>query len=96
MKFSTTAKANGLAFVEAQLYTKDGKPYGKPMVFKVNVTSITSTVLLVIAGGVLLVVLAGVRMYTTRKRNGGPSSDEDGAEAVVAPDGDAPDSSDER
>lgn len=71
VKFSTSAKANGRSYVEAQLYTEDGKAYGKPMVFQVNVTSITSTVLLVIAGGVLLVVLAGVRMYTTRKRNGG-------------------------
>ncbi|GGO49093.1 hypothetical protein GCM10012287_25630 [Streptomyces daqingensis] len=80
VKFSTTSKANGRAFVEAQLYTKDGKPYGKPMVFQVNVTSITSTVLLVIAGGVLLVVLAGVRMYVTRKRNGGaPGADGTGA-----------------
>ncbi len=91
VKFSTTAKANGRAFVEAQLYTKDGKPYGKSMVFQVNVTSITSTVLLVIAGGVLLVVLAGVRMYTTRKRNGGSSPDEGGeGEAVEEPDTDGP------
>jgi hypothetical protein len=80
VKFSTTSKANGRAYVEAQLFTKDGKPYGRTMVFQVNVTSITSTVLLVIAGGVLLVVLAGVRMYTTRKRNGNPSSEGDGPE----------------
>lgn len=76
VKFSTTAKANGRSFVEAQLYTKDGEPYGKPMNFQVSVTSITSAVLLVIAGGVLLVVLAGIRMYTQRKRRG-PSSDPD-------------------
>ncbi|SCK14670.1 DUF6049 family protein [Streptomyces sp. WMMB 322] len=87
VKFSTTSKANGRAFVEAQLYTKDGKPYGKSMVFQVNVTSITSTVLLVIAGGVLLVVLAGVRMYTTRKRNGGAASGPDSS----GPDGDGED-----
>ncbi|WP_314176042.1 DUF6049 family protein [Streptomyces winkii] len=89
VKFSTTAKANGRAFVEAQLYTKDGKPYGKRMVFQVNVTSITSTVLLVIAGGVLLVVLAGVRMYTTRKRNGtghdqDPSGTDEGAAGTAS------------
>ena len=76
VKFSTSAKANGRSYVEAQLYTKDGKPYGKPMVFQVHVTSITSTVLLVIAGGVLLMVLAGVRMYTQRKRRG-PAPDPD-------------------
>lgn len=70
VKFDTTAKANGRTTVTAQLYTKDGKPYGPPMTFQVKVTSITSTVLLVIAGGVLLVVLAGIRMYTQRKRRG--------------------------
>ncbi|WP_180930268.1 DUF6049 family protein [Streptomyces sp. AJS327] len=78
VKFETTAKANGRATVVAQLYTKDGEPYGQPMEFKVKVTSITSTVLLVISGGVLLVVLAGIRMYTQRKRRG------------AAPDPDAP------
>ncbi|NLU69528.1 DUF6049 family protein [Streptomyces sp. HNM0574] len=76
VKFNTTAKANGRSVVKAQLYTKDGQPYGKPMTFRVNVTSITSAVLLVIAGGVLLVVLAGIRMYTQRKRRG-PRPDPD-------------------
>ncbi len=70
LKFSTTASANGRAWVTAQLYTKDGTPYGQPMVFQVNVTSITDTVMLVIAGGLLLLVLAGVRMYRQRKRSG--------------------------
>nr|WP_206442331.1 DUF6049 family protein [Streptomyces boncukensis] len=78
VKFDTSAKANGRTWVRAQLYTEDGKPYGEPMEFQVNVTSITSTVLLVIAGGVLLMVLAGIRMYTQRKRKG------------AAPDPDAP------
>ncbi|MET8678343.1 DUF6049 family protein [Streptomyces sp. NPDC004647] len=68
VKFNTTANANGTAWVKAQLYTDDGTPYGGPMTFKVKVTEITSTVMLVIAGGVLLLVLAGVRMYTQRKR----------------------------
>ena len=76
VKFDTTAKANGRTVVKAQLYTKDHKPYGKPMTFRVNVTSITATVLLVIAGGVLLMVLAGIRMYTQRKRKG-PAPDPD-------------------
>ncbi|GAB3950513.1 DUF6049 family protein [Streptomyces sparsus] len=76
IKFDTTANANGRTFVEAQLYTKDNVPYGDPMTFQVDVTEITSTVLLVIAGGVLLVVLAGVRMYTQRKRRG-PQPDPD-------------------
>ncbi|WP_079127407.1 DUF6049 family protein [Streptomyces sp. TP-A0874] len=68
VKFPTTANANGFVWVKAQLYTEDGTPYGAPMTFQVNVTEITSTVMLVIAGGVLLLVLAGVRMYTQRKR----------------------------
>ncbi|WP_405804572.1 DUF6049 family protein [Streptomyces sp. NBC_01187] len=72
LKFDAAAKTNGRASVVAQLYTKEGKPYGKPMKFQVHVTSITSTVLLVIAGGVLLMVLAGIRMYTQRKRTGPP------------------------
>lgn len=78
VKFDTSAKANGRTSVTAQLYTEEGKAYGPPMRFQVKVTSITSTVLLVIAGGVLLVVLAGIRMYTQRKRRG------------TAPDPDAP------
>ena len=91
VKFPATAKANGRSFVEAQLYTKDGKPYGRPMVFQVNVTSITSTVLLVIAGGVLLVVLAGVRMYTTRKKKGATRPDPDAPAAPAQDPGTDPD-----
>lgn len=33
-----------------------------------KVSEVTPTVLLVIAGGLLLLVLAGIRMYTHRKR----------------------------
>ncbi|THA25483.1 hypothetical protein E4198_12820 [Streptomyces sp. RKND-216] len=76
IKFDTTAKANGRTTVTAQLFTKDGKPWGEPVSFQVKVTSITSTVLLVIAAGVGLVVLAGIRMYTQRKRRG-PAADPD-------------------
>lgn len=95
VKFAAAAKANGRSDVKAQLYTRDGKPYGKPMTFRVNVTSITSTVLLVIAGGVLLVVLAGVRMYLARKRNGGPAPDPDAPVATGPdPDGDGHDGGD--
>lgn len=68
VKFSTTARANGRIFLRAQLFTADGKPYGEPMRFQADVTSITSAVLIVIAGGLLLVVLAGIRMYSQRKR----------------------------
>ncbi|WP_130799054.1 DUF6049 family protein [Streptomyces otsuchiensis] len=68
VKFEANSRANGNAYLEAQLYTPDGKPYGESMRFKAQVTSITSTVLMVIGVGMLLVVLAGVRMYTQRKR----------------------------
>ncbi|MEU9110695.1 DUF6049 family protein [Streptomyces sp. NPDC048483] len=83
-KFDTTANANGRAWVTAQLYTADGKPYGDPMTFQVNVTEITATVMLVIAGGVLLLVLAGVRIYLQRKRMAA-------APAEDGPDGEGPD-----
>lgn len=78
-KFTTTANANGRAWVTAQLYTADGKPYGEPMTFQVNVTEITVTVMLVIAGGVLLLVLAGLRIYLQRKRAAAQHT-EDGTE----------------
>ncbi|WP_030064455.1 DUF6049 family protein [Streptomyces natalensis] len=83
-KFDTTANANGRAWVTAQLYTADGKPYGEPMTFQVNVTEITATVMLVIAGGVLLLVLAGVRIYLQRKRMAAAPAEE-------GPDGEGPD-----
>ncbi|MGW0118860.1 DUF6049 family protein [Streptomyces sp. NPDC003327] len=68
VKFNATANANGQVPMTAQLYTKDGTPYGRPMTFTVKVSEITPTVMLVLAGGVLLLVLAGVRMYSQRKR----------------------------
>ncbi|WP_405855504.1 DUF6049 family protein [Streptomyces sp. NBC_00090] len=68
VKFTATANVNGQVPMTAQLYTEDGTPYGQPMTFNVKVSEITATVMLVIAGGVLLLVLAGVRMYSQRKR----------------------------
>ncbi|MFH9957114.1 DUF6049 family protein [Streptomyces roseolus] len=68
VKFPASANANGQVSMTAQLYTVDGIPYGSPMTFSVKVSEMTPTVMLVIAGGVLLLVLAGVRMYSQRKR----------------------------
>ncbi|MEU0136455.1 DUF6049 family protein [Streptomyces sp. NPDC006296] len=68
VKFDAAANANGQAQVTARLFTADGAPYGEPMTFTVKVSEVTPTVLLVIAGGLLLLVLAGIRMYTHRKR----------------------------
>lgn len=67
-KFHASAKANGRVGVVAQLYTGNGEPYGAPVKFQVNVTSVTKTVLIVIVCGMLLLVLAGIRMYRQRKR----------------------------
>ncbi|MGY0492950.1 DUF6049 family protein [Streptomyces sp. WG-D5] len=77
VKFTTTAKATGPITVRAQLYTQDGEPYGDQLAFKVDVTEVTPTVMLVIAGGVLLLVLAGYRMYQQRKRAAAAQPDED-------------------
>ncbi|MGE9696148.1 DUF6049 family protein [Streptomyces sp. NRRL F-5630] len=68
VKFDTTINANGPVLVKAQLVTDDNRPYGQPVEFSVDATEVTSTVMLIIAGGVLLLVLAGLRMYTQRKR----------------------------
>ncbi|MEU6208696.1 DUF6049 family protein [Streptomyces sp. NPDC047023] len=68
VKFTANATASGPVEVTAQLYTKDGVPYGKKRTFTVEATEVTPTVMLVIAGGVLLLVLAGIKMYASRKR----------------------------
>lgn len=77
VKFTAAANANGPVPMTAQLFTEDGRAYGKPMHFTVKVSEITSAVMLVIAGGVLLLVLAGVRMYTQRKRAAAQEAAED-------------------
>ncbi|MFF1558026.1 DUF6049 family protein [Streptomyces sp. NPDC058279] len=68
LKFPANATASGPVEVTAQLFTKDGVPYGKEQKFTVEATEVTPTVMLVIAGGVLLLVLAGIKMYASRKR----------------------------
>ncbi|MFJ6832672.1 DUF6049 family protein [Streptomyces sp. NPDC091209] len=84
VKFTTSTKANGPVQVVAQLYTEDGQPYGDPVPFEVKVTEITSTVMLVIGGGVLLLVLAGFRMYTQRKRAAARQAEEDAENGLDA------------
>ncbi|MFE5240523.1 MULTISPECIES: DUF6049 family protein [unclassified Streptomyces] len=81
VKFDASANANGQAQVTARLFTADGVPYGEEMTFTVKVSEVTPTVLLVIAGGLLLLVLAGIRMYTHRKRTvAGGAEENDGGE----------------
>ncbi|KQX49461.1 MULTISPECIES: DUF6049 family protein [unclassified Streptomyces] len=92
VKFNASASVNGQVPMTAQLYTEDGTPYGQPMTFTVKVSEITATVMLVIAGGVLLLVLAGVRMYSQRKRVAARNAAEAAeAEAAGDPEGDAED-----
>jgi hypothetical protein len=90
VKFTAEANANGPVSMTAQLYTEDGKPYGEPMRFTVKVSEITPTVMLVLAGGVLLLVLAGVRMYSRRKRAAARGAAADGTKDprgdIVSPD----------
>ncbi|WP_369145317.1 DUF6049 family protein [Streptomyces sp. R44] len=94
VKFTASANVNGQVPMTAQLYTEDGTPYGQPMNFTVRVSEITPTVMLVIAGGVLLLVLAGVRMYSQRKRVAARNAEAEAAEAAEtaedAPAEDAP------
>lgn len=81
VKFDADANVNGQVRMTAQLYTEDGTPYGSSMAFTVKVSELTPTVLLVIAGGLLLLVLAGIRMYTHRKRaNAGGAPGDGGGE----------------
>lgn len=89
VKFTGAGNANGPVQVTAQLYTVDGKPYGSSMTFQVKVSEITPTVMLVIAGGVLLLVLAGVKMYSQRKRavaRKAAAEDADGGDDTAADD----------
>ncbi|WP_338671494.1 DUF6049 family protein [Streptomyces sp. SCSIO 30461] len=88
VKFAAAANANGPVQVTAQLYTKEGIPYGDRMTFTVKVSEVTPTVMLVIAGGVLLLVLAGVRMYTQRKRAAAREGTADDADAAAPEDAD--------
>ncbi|MFE9822616.1 DUF6049 family protein [Streptomyces sp. NPDC005791] len=78
VKFDASANANGQAQVTARLFTTDGAPYGEAMTFTVKASEVTPTVLLVIAGGLLLLVLAGIRMYTHRKRTVAGNAAENG------------------
>ncbi|MEV3853890.1 DUF6049 family protein [Streptomyces sp. NPDC050095] len=67
-----TAKANGKARLTAQLYTtSDGKPWGEPMTFDVDVTSVSVGAIAVVGAGVALIVLAAAfRMHRVRRRRG--------------------------
>ncbi|MYT70065.1 MULTISPECIES: DUF6049 family protein [unclassified Streptomyces] len=69
-QLSVTAKANGKAQLTARLYTtSDGKPWGDPMTFEVDVASVSTGAITVVGVGVALIVLAAaVRMHNVRRR----------------------------
>ncbi|MFF7453699.1 DUF6049 family protein [Kitasatospora sp. NPDC008115] len=70
LRFPAEAKNNGTVNMTAQLYTTgpDPKPYGEPVVFRVEVTSVTNGVLYVFGGGLVLLLLAALRFLRQRKR----------------------------
>jgi hypothetical protein len=69
-RFPAKAQVNGPVQMTAQLWTTgpDAQPYGKPVAFTVEVTSVASGVMYVIGAGLVLIVLAGVRFSLQRKK----------------------------
>ncbi|MEY9843225.1 DUF6049 family protein [Streptacidiphilus sp. MAP5-3] len=69
-RFRVTALANGTVDMKAELSTAQNPdaPFDF-MTFQVNVTSVSTGVIAVIASGGLLLVLAGLRLYWKRKKN---------------------------
>ncbi|MFB6889128.1 DUF6049 family protein [Kitasatospora sp. NPDC056327] len=70
LRFPAEAKNNGRVTMTAQLFTTgpDPKPYGEPVTFNVQVTSVTNGVLYVFGGGLVLLLLAALRFFRQRKR----------------------------
>jgi hypothetical protein len=69
-RFRVTALANGTVDMTATLATAQDPdtPFSTTQ-FQVNVTSVSTGVIAVIASGGLLLVLAGLRLYWKRKKN---------------------------
>ncbi|MFF2042863.1 DUF6049 family protein [Kitasatospora sp. NPDC058170] len=78
LRFAAEAHNNGPVSMTAQLRTTgpDPQPYGEPVTFTVEVTSVTNGVLYVFGGGLVLLLLAGLRFYRQRKRRA-PAEDGD-------------------
>ncbi|GAA1388661.1 DUF6049 family protein [Kitasatospora putterlickiae] len=94
LRFPAEAKNNGRVSMTAQLYTTgpDPKPYGDPVVFTVQVTSVTNGVLYVFGGGLVLLLLAGLRFMRQRKRR--VVRDDEGDAPLAPSDGPDGDSAD--
>ncbi|MDH6576379.1 DUF6049 family protein [Kitasatospora sp. MAP5-34] len=87
LRFPAKAQVNGSVQLTAQLYTTgpDAQPYGAPVTFTVEVTSVTQGVLYVIGCGVVLILLAAVRFYLQRKKRSTDPVDEPAADAADEP-----------
>ncbi len=87
LRFPAKAQVNGSVQMTAQLYTTgpDAQPYGSPVTFTVEVTSVTQGVLYVIGCGVVLILLAAGRFYLQRKKRAtDPETDPDAEPATDA------------
>lgn len=106
LRFPAKAQNNGRVSMTAQLMTTgpNAQPYGQPVVFAVEVTSVTSGVLYVIGGGVVLILLAAVRFTLQRRKQADEPDDgaddepaeEEGAEQEFTADAEEPASGDEK
>ncbi|WP_157531368.1 MULTISPECIES: DUF6049 family protein [unclassified Kitasatospora] len=83
LHFPASARNNGKVQMTAQLMTTGTheEAYGKPVVFTVEVTSVTSGVLYAIGGGVLLILLAAVRFTLQRRKRAAEPDEEEGGAA---------------
>ncbi|WP_380277614.1 DUF6049 family protein [Kitasatospora purpeofusca] len=93
LRFPAEAKNNGTVGMTAQLYTTgpNPEPYGKPVHFTVEVTSVTNGVLYVFGGGLVLLLLAALRFVRQRKRR---VAHDDEGDAPLAPTGEPADGPD--
>ncbi|MEV6976471.1 DUF6049 family protein [Kitasatospora sp. NPDC093806] len=83
LRFPAEAKNNGPVNMTAQLFTTgpNPQPYGEPVQFTVEVTSVTNGVLYVFGGGLLLLLLAALRFMRQRKRR--VAHDDEGDEPLA-------------
>ncbi|MGW2542917.1 DUF6049 family protein [Kitasatospora sp. NPDC001574] len=89
LRFPAEAHNNGPVSMTAQLFTTgpNPQPYGDPVQFTVEVTSVTNGVLYVFGGGLVLLLLAALRFVRQRKRRtaDGDDGDEPVGDAPLAP-----------
>ena len=79
LEVAAEATTNGSLLVVAQLLTLDGKPYGDPQTFPVQITGLGAVAELIVVGALLLLTAALVvrvarAVRTGRRRPGSPAS----------------------